>query len=55
MGAPNYKGIIHKYKEFLPVTEKTPVITLNEGNTPLIYAGYLSKLVGKNAQVYLKY
>ncbi|MFA5200643.1 MAG: threonine synthase, partial [Candidatus Omnitrophota bacterium] len=40
---------------FLPVTAKTPVITLNEGNTPLIYAGYLSKLAGKNVEVYLKY
>ncbi|MHB8155745.1 MAG: threonine synthase, partial [Candidatus Omnitrophota bacterium] len=34
---------------------KTPIITLNEGNTPLIYAGYLSRLVGKNSEVYLKY
>ncbi len=50
-----YKGIIDKYKKYLPVTDKTPVITLNEGNTPLIYAGYLSKLLGKNFEVYLKY
>jgi len=50
-----YKGIIQKYKKFLPVSDKTPVITLNEGNTPLIYAGYLSKLTGDNAEVYLKY
>jgi threonine synthase len=39
----------------LPVTDKTPIITLKEGNTPLIYAQYLSKLAGKNFQVYLKY
>ncbi|MFH1441139.1 MAG: threonine synthase [Candidatus Omnitrophota bacterium] len=51
----HYKGIIEKYKKYLPVTDKTPVITLNEGNTPLIYAGYLSKLLGKNFEVYLKY
>ena len=50
-----YRGIIQKYRSFLPVIDKTPVITLNEGNTPLIYAGYLSRLAGKNAQVYLKY
>ena len=50
-----YKGIIQRYKKFLPVTDKTPVITLNEGNTPLIYAGYLSSLAGANAGVYLKY
>ena len=50
-----YKGIIQKYKRFLPVSDQTPVITLNEGNTPLIYAAYLSKLAGKNIEVYLKY
>jgi len=50
-----YKGIIQKYRNFLPVSSKTPVITLNEGNTPLIYAGYLSRLMGKNFEVYLKY
>jgi len=55
MSGQKYKGIIQKYRRFLPVSDKTPVITLNEGNTPLIYAGYLSKLVGKNSTVYLKY
>jgi threonine synthase len=50
-----YRGIIRQYKRFLPISEKTPVITLNEGNTPLIYAAYLSKLAGKNIEVYLKY
>lgn len=51
----NYNGVIERYKEFLPVTEKTPIISLNEGNTPLIYAAYLSKILGKDAEVYLKY
>ncbi|HNW39826.1 MAG TPA: threonine synthase [Candidatus Omnitrophota bacterium] len=55
MGEQKYRGIIQKYRKFLPVSDKTPVITLNEGNTPLIYAGYLSRLAGKNAEVYLKY
>ncbi len=55
MSEQKYKGIIQKYRQFLPVSDKTPVITLNEGNTPLIYAGYLSGLVGKNFEVYLKY
>jgi len=50
-----YKGIIQKYRNFLPVSDKTPIITLNEGNTPLIYAGFLSKLAGSNIDVYLKY
>jgi threonine synthase len=48
-----WRGIINHYKEFLPVTKNTPVITLNEGNTPLIPAEKLSKITG--AKVYLKY
>jgi threonine synthase len=51
----SYNGVIDRYRKYLPVTEKTPVITLLEGNTPLIYAGYLSKLIGKKFEVYLKY
>jgi threonine synthase len=52
-----WQGLINKYKDFLPVTEKTPVITLNEGNTPLIYSPYLSDIIDAegNAEVYLKY
>ena len=49
----NYNGVIDRYKKYLPVTGKTPIITLQEGNTPLIHAEYLSKLVG--SEVYLKY
>lgn len=50
-----YNGIIDKYKEFLPVNEKTPVISLCEGNTPLVFSSYLSNCVGKNFEVYLKF
>ncbi len=49
----NY-GIIEKYKKYLPVGQTTPIITLNEGNTPLVFASYLSKLAGENFEVYLK-
>ena len=52
---PNYEGVIKRYRKYLPITDKTPIITLKEGNTPLIYADYLSKLIGKNFSVYLKY
>ena len=50
-----YKGLINKYREFLPVSDKTPVITLNEGNTPLIKADNLAKKIGLNSEIYLKY
>ncbi|MFH1459243.1 MAG: threonine synthase [Candidatus Omnitrophota bacterium] len=50
-----YRGLIHKYREYLPVSDKTPIVTLQEGNTPLIFAPNVSKLVGANVEVYLKY
>ncbi|MFH1641033.1 MAG: threonine synthase, partial [Candidatus Omnitrophota bacterium] len=50
-----YNGVIERYKKYLPVTDRTPVITLKEGNTPLIYSKYLSKIIGGNFEVYLKY
>jgi threonine synthase len=50
-----WNGVIDKYKEFLPVTEKTPVISLQEGNTPLIKAENLSKAINSNLNIYLKY
>ncbi len=50
-----YNGVIERYKKYLPVTEATPIITLKEGNTPLICANHISKLVGKGFEVYLKY
>ena len=55
IGGKNYRGVIERYKKYLPVSNKTPIITLLEGNTPLIYSGALSKLLGRNFEVYLKY
>ena len=50
-----YQGLINKYREFLPVTDSTPVVTLNEGNTPLIKADNLAKKIGVDAEIYLKF
>jgi len=52
-----WKGIIEAYREYLPVSEKTPIITLHEGNTPLIKADNLAKEIApdKNLNIYLKY
>ena len=50
-----WKGVIEEYRKFLPVTAKTPIISLREGNTPLIYAAHISALLGGGAEVYLKY
>jgi threonine synthase len=47
-----YRGLIERYRDRLPVTDATPVITLHEGNTPLVPAPVLSDRIG--ADVYLK-
>lgn len=41
-----WKGLLDNYKEFLPITDKTPALTLHEGNTPLIYFPKLSEELG---------
>jgi threonine synthase len=48
-----WRGVIEEYRAYLPVSDATPVITLQEGNTPLLPAPRLSDRVGAN--VYLKY
>ena len=50
-----YQGLINRYREFLPVDDTTPVVTLNEGNTPLIKADNLAKKIGVDAEIYLKF
>lgn len=41
-----WPGLLEKYKEFLPVTEHTPALSLNEGNTPLVRLHTLSENLG---------
>lgn len=48
-----YEGLLKQYQAYLPVTEKTPMISLAEGNTPLIPLPNLSKELG--IQLYGKY
>ncbi len=50
--AHQWRGVIDEYRDRLPVSEKTPVITLREGGTPLVYACVLSEMLGNN--VWLK-
>lgn len=50
-----YKGIIERYKKYLPVTDKTPIITLYEGNTPLLRAKNIEKFLDINCEIYLKF
>src|SRR5207344_2061719 len=50
-----WRGVIEEYRKFLPVTERTPVVTLGEGNTPLIRATRLAKQIAPGVDLYLKY
>jgi threonine synthase len=47
--------VIHRYRAYLPVSQETPVITLHEGNTPLIRADNFVRAVGGECVLYLKY
>ncbi|MDR1952697.1 MAG: threonine synthase [Elusimicrobiota bacterium] len=51
----SYKGLIDKYKKILPVDDKTPQISLLEGNTPLIPALNLASKLNFNGEIYFKF
>ncbi len=51
-GAHQWRGVIDEYRDWLPVSATTPVITLREGGTPLVQATYLSELL--NNDIWLK-
>ena len=50
-----YTGLINRYRDHLPVNDDTPIISLGEGNTPLIRLKNIPKLLGKNVDIYVKY
>lgn len=50
-----WKGLIEAYRPFLPVTDQTPVVTLHEGNTPLIPAPAIAAQIGRQVKVFVKY
>ncbi len=51
----SWPGLIEAYKNWLPVTDNTPVITLQEGGTPLIPINSIGNRIGKKVKVYAKY
>ena len=52
---PRGRGVIARYRKFLPVSESTPIVSLGEGGTPLIFSPRLSAIVGRGCEVYVKY
>ena len=52
-GAHQWRGVIEEYRDRLPVSKKTPVVSLREGGTPLVYACSLSEAL--ECEVWLKF
>lgn len=50
-----WRGVIERYRKRLPVTEQTCIVSLHEGNTPLIRAYNLEKTLGATFEIWLKY
>lgn len=51
---PQSRGVIEHYREYLPVSASTPIVSLGEGNTPVIHCPQLSKRVGRGCEVFVK-
>ncbi|WP_343327412.1 threonine synthase [Geitlerinema sp. PCC 9228] len=51
----DWQGLIHAYRPYLPVSDTTPVVTLLEGNTPLIPVPSIAAEIGKQVEVFVKY
>ena len=50
-----YTGLINKYRDRLPVHDDTRIISLGEGNTPLIRLQNIPRELGKEVDIYVKY
>jgi len=51
----HYQGLIERYRDRLPVDDDTPVISLNEGDTPLIKMVNIPQIIGKSVDMYVKF
>ena len=51
----HYTGIIERYRNRLPVSDSTRIISIGEGNTPLIQLQNIPRLIGKDVDIYVKY
>ena len=52
---PRYTGLIDRYRDRLPVHDDTRIISLGEGNTPLIRLNNIPRWTGKDVDIYVKY
>jgi threonine synthase len=49
-----WHGLINHYRKYLPVSESTPVVTLHEGNTPLVKASHINTIINRDINLYFK-
>ena len=52
--ARGWRGVIRKYQKHLPGSDDTPIVSLHEGNTPLIRVPNFVKSIGGEFELYLK-
>jgi threonine synthase len=52
---PRYTGLIDKYRDRLPVHDDTRIISLGEGDTPLIRLNNVPRTLGRDVDIYVKY
>ena len=55
MASSHYQGLIERYRSRLPVDDKTPIVSLNEGDTPLIKLNNIPRELGLDATIYVKF
>ncbi|HET7596509.1 MAG TPA: pyridoxal-phosphate dependent enzyme, partial [Burkholderiales bacterium] len=55
MADARYRGLIEKYRDRLPVSPGTPVVSLNEGATPLIELHNIPRGIGSNIRLFAKF
>ena len=51
----HYTGLIERYRDRLPVSANTRIISLNEGNTPMIQLQNIPRILGKDVDIYVKF
>jgi threonine synthase len=51
----DWPGLIESYRKYLPVSDSTEVVTLREGNTPLIPVPTIDRAIGRGVRVFVKY
>lgn len=51
----HYTGLIERYRNRLPVSADTRIISLNEGNTPMIQLQNIPRMLGKDVDIYVKF